>query len=112
MYHIIECRSSWDARLNILNFPEAHQEIIFWGRNITSLNSKQIQTTNTHRTIIFSGASALGIGAVSSNSLKAHRNLNDNEKLECPTYRELAAALFAIQSFLPYLQSSRITFKS
>ncbi len=29
LYAVIEGRSSWDAKLNILNFPYAHEEVIF-----------------------------------------------------------------------------------
>ena len=29
LYSVIEGRSSWDAKLNILNFPHAHEGVIF-----------------------------------------------------------------------------------
>ena len=111
MYKLIEGRSSWDARLNILNFPEAHNEIIFWKNNFVSLNIKPIKDSFLVDVVVSSDASATGIGVVASNALEAHRSFNDRERSESSTWREIMAILYGLKSFFPDIRNKNISWK-
>ena len=111
LYSVIEGRSSWDAVLNILYFPGALLEILFWQNNINSLNVRNIKESNLTSVIIPSDASATGVGTVLDNRFKAHRRFSFEETLQSSTWRELIAVLFSLKSFLPRIKSRRVMWK-
>ena len=111
LYAVIEGRSSWDAVLNILNFPGAHLEILFWQNNIKSLNFRNIKESNRTLVNFSSDATATGVGAVLDNCFKAHRRFSVEETMKSSTWRELTAVLFSLKSFLPRVKSRRVMWK-
>ena len=62
LYKIIEGRSSWDSTLNIFNYPEAQNEILFWSNKIRNLNRRCLDKP-LNCVSVFSDASGLVLGA-------------------------------------------------
>ena len=42
LYKIIDSCHAWDTKLNITNYPNAYEEIVFWRDNIDELNVTNI----------------------------------------------------------------------
>ena len=61
IYKTIDNQLAWDSRFNILNYPSAHKEIIFWRDNIKTLNERTILKDHVLKIIISSDASDKGI---------------------------------------------------
>ena len=92
IYKVIDNQNSWDSHLNILNYPEAHKDILFWRDNINDLNKRNIIENTFSSITIFSNASSTGIGAIcESNNLVCHKNFNLEERNKSSTWRELEA---------------------
>ena len=111
LHSLIENRTSWDATLNILNFPKAHREILFWIQNIHSYNQKFIKCPLNPQVIVSSDASSVGMGAVIENGNFCHRNFTSQEQGKSSTWREMMAVLFSLRSFLNILKSSRVIWR-
>ena len=111
LHLLIENRTSWDATLNILNFPKAHREILFWVQNIHSYNQKFIKCPLNPQVIVSSDASSVGMGAVIENGTFCHRNFTLLEKGKSSTWREMMAVLFSLRSFSNILKSSKVIWR-
>lgn len=113
LYKTIDEQSSWDRKLNILNYPEAHKEILFWKDNLYNLNVRSVIKSNSVREQIFSDASSTGVGAVwlvenkIAPSLVCHKMFDNDEILRSSTWRELEAIRFALEAF-----GEKLSFKS
>jgi len=100
IYKAIDEQLSWDRRLNILHYPLAHKELIFWRDNINVLNNRTVLKDLATKLIISSDASDKGIGAIcESKSLICHKSFNIWECSNSSTWRELEALRFALDSF-------------
>jgi len=100
IYKAIDEQLSWDRRLNILHYPLAHKELIFWRENINVLNNRTVLKDLATKLIISSDASDKGIGAIcESKSLICHKSFNIWECSNSSTWRELEALRFALDSF-------------
>ena len=99
MYKVIDNRSSWDAKLNIQNFSDALNEIIFWKDNFITLNCRKRVLINTTFVSLFTDASDSAVGAVLQNRFVAHKNFYSFEQIKSSTWRELSAILYALESF-------------
>ena len=109
IYKTVDEQLSWDRRLNILNYPDAHKEIIFWRDNIKVLNKRTVLKDQTSKLIISSDASDKGIGAIcESKSLVCHRSFNIFECHNSSTWRELEAMRFALDSFGKFIRGSSV----
>lgn len=62
-YICIESRSSWDSRLVTGYKDEICNELIFWSKNINSLNTKRLDSYSKSSVIVFSYASSVACGA-------------------------------------------------
>ena len=108
IHKVIENRSSWDASFNICNYPEVVSEIMYWRKNIRSLNYRDL-SKKTHQFCIFSDASCKAIGAkVVSINLVSHRMLEKFEAGKNSTWRELKAVEFSMDSFKERLCNSSV----
>jgi len=114
IYKVIDEQRTWDNRLNILNYPEAHREIIFWRDNIIKLNVRNINSdSKSPEVFMFSDASNSGIGAISSNkNLKCHKLFNRFEQSQSSTWRELEAIRFSIKSLDSPLKNKNVLWKT
>lgn len=109
IYKTIDEQLSWDGRLNILNYPNAHKEIIFWRDNINALNNRTVLKDHTLKLIVSSDASDKGIGAICvSKSLICHRPFNSRERNNSSTWRELEAIHFALISFGKFMRDTSV----
>lgn len=100
IYKTIDRQLSWDRKFNILNYPEAHREILFWRENIKRLNKKSSLTDNLPKLTISSDASDTGIGGIcTSMSILCHKSFNNKESGSSSTWRELEAINFSLRSF-------------
>ena len=108
---MIEGKATWDSKINILNFPEAHSEILFWRDNFDALNSKAIICENSPLITVkmFSDASDVGIGVTTENrQYVCHKNFEPQERGKNSTWRELEAVLFGLQSLCKVLENKQI----
>ncbi len=109
MYSTIDGRSSWDAKLNLFNFPDTREEISFWQQNIQMLNKKSLKVFKNPREFLFTDASSSALGAFLSSSLATcHRNLSNAEQQKSSTWRELLAVFYAVSSFLNHLTNKSV----
>ena len=109
IYKVIDNQNSWDSHLNILNYPEAHKDILFWRDNINDLNKRNIIENTFSSITSFSDASSTGIGAIcESNNLVCHKNFNLEERNKSSTWRELEAIRFSLKAFSKSIQNNSI----
>ena len=102
LYKVIDEAPSWDGKLNILNHPEAHKEILFWKENINLLNKRSVIDLPVSKVIVHSDASNSGVGVVmSENNIVnvSHKMFKSCEVLKSSTWRELEAIRFGLESF-------------
>lgn len=77
IYKAIDNKLFWDGRSNMLNYPNAHKELIYWRANIIALNERTVLSDHTIKLIIPSDASDKGIGAIcESKSHICHKSFN------------------------------------
>ena len=98
LYKAIENRVSWDKKFSLCNNIELIDDLLFWKLNIVNLNKRMIVKYSIPFLKIYSDASSTGIGAIFENNV-CYRNLDNTEKGESSTYRELLAILHSINSF-------------
>lgn len=109
IYKTIDNQLSWDGRLNILNYPNTHKEIIFWRDNIKTLNERSVLKDHALKLIISSDASDKGIGAIcESKNLICHKSFNFGERNNSSTWRELEAIRFAFISFGKFIRDTSV----
>ena len=111
IYKAIDDQLSWDGRFNILNYPETIKEIIFWRDNVNSLNKKCVIINNGSKTVIYSDASNVALGAVlKQNDIfkVSHRMFEHEEVGKSSTWRELEAIRFGLESFQTELSGKSI----
>lgn len=109
LYKVIDDQSSWDSRVNILNFNEALKEIIFWRDNITSLNKKYIKNNVELQFSIFSDASDSGIGGfLRERNVSCYKHFQIDEREKSSTWRELEGIRFSLESFSIFIRNSRV----
>ena len=109
IYKTIDNQLAWVSRLNILNYPNAHKEIIFWRDNIKALNERTVLKDHALKVIISSDASDKGIGAIcESKSLFCHRLFSFRECYNSSTRRELEPIRFALSSFGKFITDTSV----
>ena len=108
LYNMIDGRSSWDAKLNLFNFPRARDEIIFWHINLQSLNKKILKSIEQPQKFIFTDASSTGLGAILSGSLECHKNFSRQEREKSSTWREMRAISYALNSFIKLITNRSV----
>lgn len=109
LYKIIEGRSSWDAKLNILNFDDAHKELLYWRDSIIKLNYRVVKENEPFSVSVYSDASDKGIGAfIKDTDYICHRNFTKLESNKSSTFRELIAVSYSIESFSFYLKNKSV----
>jgi len=111
IYKVIDEAPSWDGKINILNYLEAHKEIIFWKDNINFLNNRSVIKQSPSKIVIYSDASNSGIGFVFSendNLNVCHKMFDSSEVAKSSTWRELEAIRFGLESFHDKLSSKSI----
>ena len=115
IYKCIDQQPSWVNKLNILNFLEAHKEILFWRDNISVLNKRSVINTVSNKTVIKSDASDHGIGAIlfeSSGRKECFRMFDEGEASNNSTWRELEAIRFSLLSFAPKIKGKSISWQT
>lgn len=65
---VIDELPSWDGRFSILDFPEAHKEILFWKDNIIRLNNRSVIKRSVLKTVVHPDISNSGIATPSPGS--------------------------------------------
>ena len=111
LYRVIDEAFSWDGRINLLDFPKAHKEVLFWRDNINLLNNRSI-IRSPAKFAIYSDASDSGLGVVlKENSCLniCHRMFDSNERDRSSTWRELEAIRFGLDAFHSKLSNSCIS---
>ena len=108
LYRCIDERSSWDAKFNILKHIEALNEIFFWKYNLTKFNTKCIKPLFDPQEFLYSDASSIGLGAVTSGALQCHRHFSAHEQTKSSTWRELTALFYALKAFSKVLNSKTV----
>ena len=105
----IASANSWDKKLFIT--VGVRQELLFWERNLSSLNIKSLDTAKHApvklKSLINSDASDFASGAIAkinNTSYVAHKNLSAEESGLSSTWRELDAIRFSLASLAPCLQ--------
>ena len=115
IYRCIESQLSWDGKFNILHFPEAHKEVLFWRDNIISLNKRDVIIRHLFKTVIKSDASDHGIGAILYDTVEekeCFRMFSEGEASLSSTWRELEAIRFSLQSFGPKISRKSISWQT
>jgi len=113
LYKTIDLQTSWDSRLNVLLFPEAHLEIIFWRDNILRLNKRNVSPGREIKTVVCSDASDYAAGAVFVHEkMVSHKNLSPIEKTKSSTWRELEGIRFSLIAFKEILRNSSVLWKT
>ena len=108
-YQLIESRIAWDSPIKLFVNNEAIDEVFFWKHNLSNLNVKHIKADNRINDIlVHSDASNNALGVVLNNDKACHRNLNDEERGESSTYRELLAVVYGLQVFQSDFQGKKI----
>ena len=111
--YFIKNQLSCVSRIKILDYPEAHKEIVFWKYNIVRLNKRNVSTMGRVNCFIFSDASNNALGAVGSNNqIMCHKNFSPFEKLKNSTWRELEGIRFSLISFKEILKQSSVVWKT
>ena len=105
----ITIASAQNENLHISLEDKCIEELTFWRDNVMHLNSRYIFASPKVHTIMCSDASAVASGAIISvGNHIAHKNWSPSEKTQSSTWRELETMRFAINSFIPLLQNSRV----
>ena len=82
-------------KLNITNYPNAYEEIIFWRDHIDEFNVTNIDANDLHYKFEFhSDASNNAVGVMVGNGMSCHKNLGERERLKSSSWREIAAILY------------------
>ena len=110
MNRFIASATSWDRKMCV---PlGVREELLFWRRNLSSLNSKSLDTAQhapvSLKSLVNSDASDYASGAIAkihNTTYSAHKNLSVEESCLSSTWRELDAIRFSITSLAPHLQN-------
>ena len=98
MNSVIASLPTWDTKVNIKNCTLTTNEIYFWLENITKLNSRDMYKIEpVYDYVVHSDASDNAVGVI-VNDIKCHRNLNNKEKEQSSTARELMAVLHGLDN--------------
>ena len=112
LYRVIDESFSWYGRINLLNFPEAHKEVLFFGEKTLIISNNRSVKHSPVKFTICSDASDSGLGVVlkESSCLNiCHRMFDLDEKDRSSTWRELEAIRFGLDAFHAKLSSSCIS---
>lgn len=113
LYKTIEDCTSWDAKIDIIEFPNSYAEIKFWKDNLVRLNQREFCEFEGNSFHVASDASSFGLGAVTQETnLKTHKNLNEIEKTLSSTWRELQAIVYGIRSFKEFLRNRHVSWST
>lgn len=108
MNFIINTLPTWDTKTNIKNCLHTTHEINFWLRNIKTLNTRNmVVEEGVYDYVVHSDASNSALGII-VNEIKCHRNLNEIEKKESSTYRELIAVLHGLKNLQNIFRHKRV----
>lgn len=115
LYKAIDKAPTWDGKINILHFKEAHKEILFWKNNIVKFNKRSVIKENYSNIIVYSDASNSGIGALfkENNSIEiCHKMFDKDEEKKSSTWRELEAIRFGLESFSEKLSNKSVLWRT
>ena len=100
---------SWDCDIEIT--PLIKEELSFWAENVDSLNEKCFFNEKPPQilNVIESDASDSGLGCLlNEGESKALRLFSERERVQHSTFRELKAVEYALESFLPKINHSKV----
>ena len=84
-------------------------ELEFWKDSLRRLNSRDLFSCNPPFISVYSDASDVACGGhILGKDIFAHRMFTNAERTQSSTYRELAAILFVLNAFRPFLSSFRV----
>ena len=101
LYKVIEKRLSWDKKINIGNYNDMVEEILFWKFNIRNLNNKAFREYKITSLFVYSDASNNGLASVYKDKCKSficYKNFDKIEKKQSSTWRELEAIHYSLKS--------------
>ena len=101
LYHVIETRESWDARLSLVKYPEAVKELFFWKNNFHLYNYRKLSTQYVPCCQGFSDGSSTGLAAhisIDGAENVIYKNWSAGDAAKSSTWRELFAIFFSIIS--------------
>ena len=108
MNSVIASLPTWDTKVNIKHCTLTTNEIKFWLDNIQQLNYRTMfKIDPVYDYVVHSDASDGAVGII-VNDIKCHRNLNDKEKEQSSTARELIAVLHGLKNFKTMFNSKTI----
>ena len=101
-------RTAWDYYFNIDNLVLS--ELVFWKKNLNSLNLRNIEHKIVTERIVYSDASNTGCGGyiVNIQDSICHRSWKGNESSMSSTYRELQGVYTVLKSMPLYLKGKRV----
>ena len=115
LFSVINSAVSWDCHVSLTE--DAISEIVFWRRNVHSLNGKVYWGAKSlPARISFSDASNAACGAFvqlqSNTDLVFHQNWSIDECAKSSTWRELKAVCLALEAFHSHLAGSNVVWYS
>lgn len=113
LYNTIESSPSWDSIVDISDYHNSFEEILFWKNNLVRLNKRKFMEYRGHTLQVASDASSTGIGVIiPALNLKAHKQLSESEKVLSSTWRELQAIVYGIKSFKEVLKNLHVSWST
>ena len=115
LFSVINSAVSWDCYVSLTE--DAISEIVFWRRNVHSLNGKVYWGAKSlPARISFSDASNAACGAFvqlqSNTDLVFHQNWSIDESAKSSTWREFKAVCLALEAFHSHLAGSNVVWYS
>ena len=108
--YTISVSESWDE--NIMLGSDIKKEILFWKKEIDSLNCRNLCEDKPPQVlnVIEGDASGTGCGSWLNREKLAARIFSQDERSTHSTFRELANVHFSLLSFLPFIKDSSVKF--
>ena len=96
----------WDSKVKMDSY--CIEELYFWKNNLNSIIVRNCFPFNKPQRFAYSNASAIGCGSVITlnEDYVCHNLWEPSECSKSSTWRELAAIVFALESFAPILEGS------
>lgn len=98
----------WDSEVKMDSY--CIEELYFWKNNLNSIKVRDCFLFNKPQRFVYSDASATGCGSVITlnEDCVCHKLWEPSECSMSSTWRELAAIVFALESFVPILEGSLV----
>lgn len=110
LYNVIDSRTKWDTKINLMHHPNAHREILFWRDNLNELNGRDIVTNDLPFNFeVHSDASNDAVGVIVNTGMSCHKNLTDGERSKSSTWREVTAILYGLEVFEHLFVGTRVS---